>query len=221
MSKQLFFSFLMLSLLISCSTYEGGGDYRYTQSKWCTLERYGSFRCFLADDSTILQPSIPIDTVQFKIGNRYKVYYQSLGSGGSYTLGSSSKLVLIEVVIPVLTKSVELSYSGSNDDPVTFNEKPFIGGGFINLDFGYYKETSTINHDFYLIEDSVVQRKAYMRFVHNAFGDRPVSKLLRLASFPLADISQLSSVDSLVIQYKVQEGEQASFNVALRDSLLR
>lgn len=214
---------LVLALLFatSCSVDDLSSNYTYYESAWCMVQGRGSQLSLLTDQKDILKPSESLDSTQFTEGDRYRVLYISLGNLGTYATSSSAKLVKITgEPQPVLVEEViqHGSFTGAVNDPVWLNAEPFFGGGYVNFDFQFRTSRIGLKHAIHLLQDSLVNRKLYLRFGHHANGDVTGGVESALASFPTSGLKQVSDADSLIILLQGDTRLQ-SYRLALRDTL--
>lgn len=210
---------LVLATVTSCMSYDLTNN-TYYESAWCVVQGKGSQIALITDDKDLLKPSESLDSVRFKAGDRYRVVYIPLGTQGSYSTVSGAIQVEITNFQPVLVEDIvqRNAYTGLVNDPVWVNSNPFFGGGFLNFDFQFYSSETGIKHGIHLLQDSLVNRKVYMRFGHDANGDSRSKIASALASFPTNSILQASQADSLIILMK-GELRDHSYRLALRDTL--
>jgi hypothetical protein len=215
---------LALALLgaTACSVDNLSNDYyTYYESSWCVVQGSGSQISLLTDQQDLLKPSESLDSTQYKAGDRYRVLYIILGNQDTYSNTSGAKLVKIAgEPQPVLVEDVlqHGSFTGAVNDPVWLNADPFFGGGFLNFDFQFRTSHSGIMHGVHLLQDSLVNRKLYLRFGHHANGDVAGSLESALASYPIAGLQHASDADSLIILLQGDVRLQA-YRIALRDTL--
>lgn len=195
------------------------GNYTAFESAWCVVQGKGNQMAFFTDNKDILKPSQSLDSTRFKAGDRYRLFFIFLGNQGSYS-SSSAKLVEIENLQPVFVADVLLRshFNGTVNDPVWLNDKPFFGGGYLNFDFQFHSSDSGIKHGIYLLQDSLVNRKMYLRFAHDNNGDESNKAASALASFPTKSLNQASYADSLIIKWRDEYGFN-SYRIALKDTL--
>jgi len=213
---------LLLALLTttSCSK-EDLSNNTYYESAWCVVQGKGSQLVFVADNKDLLKPSESLDSNLYKAGERYRVFYISLGNQSTYSAVSGAKLVEITNLQPVFVENVMMhaAYNGSVNDPVWLNVDPFFGGGFLNLDFHFDSSDPLTKHGIHLLQDSLVNRKLYLRFGHDAKGDAKVNTASALASFPTNSFQRAPEADSLIVFVHGNVGFR-SYRLALKDTLL-
>lgn len=209
---------LVLALLATPSCMnEDLSNHTYYESAWCVVQGRGSQMAFFTDGKDILKPSESLDSTRFKAGDRYRVFYIPLGNQSYYSTVSGAKLVEITNFQPVYVEDIMMhaTYHGSVNDTVWLNAAPFFGGGFLNLDFQFYSSETEIKHGIHLLQDSLVNRKLYLRFGHDAKGDAKGNAASALASFPTNSLQHASDADSLIIL--IQDDVR---RLALKDTLL-
>lgn len=208
-------SLVLLFTLISCSDYVD--DYR---SKWGVLQGLDKNLHLLTDDGELLKPSVPLDTALFKAGERYRALYMSYGTTSYYSIGSVAQLVEIENLQRVLVKNINTSDSlnSTNGDPISINQYPFIGGGFLNFDFNFDFNNKNVLHNIELVQDSLVGRVCRMRFLHLAKNDNGPNLATALVSFPIRTFDR-SITDSLVVEVMQYDNQIRAFRIALDDSI--
>jgi hypothetical protein len=209
-------SFLFLLFFSSCSSFEDGGDSRFYQSKWCVVQQTGSDLYLLADDSDLLVPSTALDASVYKPSSRYKVYYYALSAAAATK--ASGKLIQLGVLQPVVIQHMEegAEYAGLLGDPVSLNENPFVGGDFLNVNFGFKEENYDIKHKIVLVRDSLVGGTCYLRFLHMANGDGQSSKKTALMSFLLSDFQDRLLIDSLAIRFTLRAGSSTEYRIDMK-----
>ena len=213
---------LALALLTATGcTNEGMSDYTYYESAWCVVQGRGSQISLLTDNKDILKPSESLDSMKYKPGDRYRILYITLANQAYYSVASNAKLVKIAgEPQPVLVEDVfqQGLFTGLVNDPVWLNTDPFFGGGFLNFDFQFHTSHLGVKHAIHLIQDSLVNRKLYLRFGHHANGDVSGSMESALASYPTTGLKQVSEADSLIILIKGDLRFQ-TYRMALKDTL--
>lgn len=221
MYRNLGSTFLVLLVLFAtaCSNYDMS-DYTYYESDWCVVQGRGDQMTLMTDERALLRPTESLDSVQFKAGDRFRVVYIPLGNQGAYSTVSAAMLVEITSLQPVLVDDVQQrgSFGGVVNDPVWINDEPFFGGGFLNFDFQFYTSDAKIKHGIYLIQDSLVNRKIYLRFGHDAKGDSRNRTASALASFPTHSLQQTALADSLIVVLH-SDYSSRTCRLALRDTL--
>lgn len=212
---------LVVALLAvtACST-EHLDNYTLYDSAWCVVQGKGSQMALVTDDKGILKPSESLDSLRFKAGDRYRVIYIPLGTQGVNYYATGSSLVEITNFQPVLVEDVLLrsTFNGVVNDPVWVNTAPFFGGGFLNFDFQFYSSESNVKHGIHLLQDSLANRKLYLRFGHDANADGKIKVSSALASFPIRSLKHDSQADSLIIRIKNEMTDKV-YRLALRDTL--
>ena len=210
---------LVLLTASSCMSYDAT-NYTYYESEWCVVQGKGSQMALVTDDKVILKPSESLDSMRFKAGDRYRVVYIPLGNQGTYSTVSGAKQVQVTNFQPVLVEDVlqRTQFNGLVADPVWMNTDPFFGGGYLNFDFQFYSTETGIKHGIHLLQDSLVNRKLYVRFGHDANGDAQGKTSSALASFPISSIKHASDADSMIITMKEVYNYQ-SYRFALKDTL--
>jgi len=174
---------------------------------------------FFTDGKDILKPSESLDSTHFKAGDRYRVFFVFLGNKEA-SMPDAAKLVEISNLQPVFVENVMFhrNYNGAVSDPVWLNDQPFFGGGFLNFDFQFYSSVTGIQHDIHLLQDSIVNRKLYLRFVHDNNGDVTNKTASALASFPTQSFKQASDADSLILLLRDSSSDHL-YRMALKDTL--
>jgi hypothetical protein len=210
---------LILSAASSCMNYDMTNN-TYYESAWCVVQGKGSQSVLLTDEKVVLKPSESLDSVRFKSGDRYRVVYIPLGTQGVYSTLSGAIQVEITNFQPVLVEDIIVhnQFNGTVNDPVWVHTEPFFGGGYLNFDFQFYSSEKGIKHGIHLLQDSLVNRKLYLRFGHDANNDTKGKTASALASFPTSSLQHVSEADSLVILMK-GETLYHSYRFALRDTL--
>lgn len=218
---------ILLSLTLLTATAcmnEDLNNSTYYESAWCVVQGRGSQISFVTDDKEILKPDESLDSIHFKTGDRYRVFYIPMENQSNYSTVAGAKLVkisgepqrvLVEEVMP------HAAFTGAINDPVWLNEQdqPFFGGGFLNFDFQFRSSNNPlILHGIHLLQDSLVNRKLYLRFGHHANGDVNGSLVFALASFPTTGLQHKSDADSLIILMRNDINDH-SYRLALKDTL--
>jgi hypothetical protein len=200
--------------LMSCSNYVD--DY---QSKWCMVQGVATNLYFLADDGEVLKPSNSIDTVFCKSGERYRVLYMSLGTTSYYSGNSRAELVEVESLQRVLVKNINTgdSLKSIHGDPISINQPPFIGGGFLNFDFNFEYNNIDIQHSVELVQDTLDGSVCRMRFLHLAKSDYGSHQATALVSFPIRTYD-CSVIDSLVVEVLQYDNQLRTYRIALNNS---
>lgn len=211
---------LMAVLLGTGCMSDDMGHYTLYDSAWCVIQGRGAQMTLLTDDGDLLKPSESLDSTRYKAGDRFRVIYIPLGNQGYYSAASGARLVEITSFQPVLVEDViqRNVYAGVAGDPVWVNVEPFFGGGFLNFDFQFYSSETGTKHGIHLLQDSVSNKKVYLRFCHDAKGDVRTRIVSALASFSIASLQQVSNADSLIISMK-DENFAHTYRLALRDTL--
>jgi hypothetical protein len=181
------------------------------QSDLCLVQQplRGAPLQLLSDPGVLLMPSAELDTNVYKAGERYLVTYIPMDSTGV----SSNKLTAVSgrpvrivdmqpvLVKPILNRADTLDLQGP--DPVKLTTSPWLGGGFINLEFLLRFNNENIKHGVWLVADSMVHADgatvAYLSFLHNANGDASTKVATSLVSFPLNTLPGIDGADSLVV----------------------
>lgn len=213
--------FFVLAILATTACSDADmSNYTYYDSDWCVVQGKGDQMALRTDERVLLRPTESLDSLQFKAGDRFRVVYIPLGTQGAYYTVSAARLVEITSLQPVLVDDVQrrATFSGVVNDPVWMNDEPFFGGGFLNFDFQFYASEAKIKHGIYLLQDSLVNRKIYLRFGHDAKGDSRSRTASALASFPTRSLQQVADADSLIVILHSDYGYQ-SYRLALRDTL--
>lgn len=210
---------LVLLITTACSS-EDLSNYTYYDSAWCVVYGKGSQMALVTDNKGILRPSEALDSTRFKAGDRYRVVYIPLGNSEYYTVTSGAKLVEITNFQPVLVEEViqRTNFNGAVNDPVWVNADPFFGGGYLNFDFSFYSSETGIKHGIHLLQDSLVNRKLYLRFGHDANNDTNSKTASALASFPIRSLKNYDLADSLIIQMR-NVVKLNTYRLALRDTI--
>lgn len=215
---------ILLSLTLLTATAcmnEDLNNSTYYESAWCVVQGRGNQISFFTDDKDILKPDESLDSIRFKAGDRYRVLYIPMENQSNYSTVSGAKLVKISgEPQPVLVEEVmpHAAFTGAANDPIWLNDQPFFGGGFLNFDFQFRSSDPVIKHGIYLLQDSLVNRKLYLRFGHHANGDVTGSLAFALASFPTTGLKNASDADSLIILMR-NDISYHSYRLALKDTL--
>lgn len=163
----------------------------------------------ITDIGALLFPAAELDSQYYKVGDRYLVTYIPMDSTGTTPgklLAVSGRPVRVLEMQPVLVKPIldpSDSTGALGDDPVKLTTFPWLGGGFLNMEFKLRYHNETIKHGVFLIADSTVTRQdgatIYLTFKHNANGDGTNLLAASLVSFSLSSLPDLALADSLVV----------------------
>jgi len=213
---------LVLAMLtVTACSNEDLSNNTFYESAWCVVQGRGSQIALVTDQKVILKPSESLDSTQYKAGDRYRAIYITIGTQAYYSTTSTAKIVkIVGELQPVLVEDViqHGSFTGSVNDPILLNADPFFGGGFLNFDFQFSTSHTGIKHGIHLLQDSLVNRKLYMRFGHHANGDVNGTLESALASFPTNGLQNASDADSLII-FSQGDTRLQTYRLALRDTL--
>jgi len=194
-------AYFMTLLTMVCACNEDEVNYTV---EFCDVKETGNGSLYLISDAgNTLNTSKTLDTA-YKPGQRFKVTYIKLEGDN---LLKDEATIEVKYMMPVRVKDAVISSSCTElfEDPLWLIDKPWYGGGYLNFEFEYGKnDASKIIHDIRLVQDSLIHRKVYMTFAHNAHGDISKERVTALASFPLISVQDLSSADSLILN--VREG---------------
>lgn len=207
----------------SCTTdYIDDPNNTVHYSDWCLVQGKSNALFFLNDKDQILIPNQTLDSTYFTAGYRCYVTYAELGISTFYSAVKPGKRIDVATIQPVFVeKSLKASlYTGRTADPVTVYPSPNIGGGFLNLIFGFKTSTGAIKHAVHLLQDSVSSsgKCVYVRLVHDAKGDTGASDISAIASFPLGSMDGVRGADSLIIRY-LDGTKMKRYAVAFEDSI--
>lgn len=182
------------------------------QSDLCLVQQHhrGAPLQLLSDPGALLMPSADLDTTIYKAGDRFLVTYipmDSTGTSPNKVMAIGGRPVRVVDMQPVLVKPI-LDRADTSDlhgpDPVKLTTSPWLGGGFINLEFLLRFTNESIKHGVWLVADSMVHASgstvAYLSFLHNANGDASTKVATSLVSFTLNALPGLDGADSLVIR---------------------
>lgn len=210
---------LVLLLTTACSS-EDLSNYTYYDSAWCVVYGKGSQMALVSDNKGILKPTDALDSTRFKSGDRYRVVYIPSGYSDYFSVTSGAKLVEITSFQPVLVEDAiqRANFTGAVNDPVWVNADPFFGGGYLNFDFRFYSSETSIKHGIHLLQDSLVNRKLYLYFGHDANNDSQSKTSSALASFPIRSLKNINLADSLIIQMR-DVVKLNTYRLALRDTI--
>ncbi len=212
---------LVLALLAmpSCMN-EDLSSHTSFESAWCVVQGRGSQMTFFTDEKDVLKPSESLDSTRFKAGERYRIFFVFFDDQGSNSSVSGAKVVEIANLQPVFVEDVMLhgNFTGEVNDPVWLNDQPFFGGGFLNFDLQFYSSATGIQHGIHLLQDSLVNRKIYLRLGHDNNGDLTKKAASALASFPTKSLQHASDADSLIIKMRDDYGFR-SYSMALKDTI--
>jgi|SRR5574344_755767 hypothetical protein len=178
-------------LLPACTDYE-----EETLSDWCVIQSVGQPTRLLTDHSEMLQLDKPFSAVDYQIGERLRIVYLNLSKNAM--TGNNSRLVQLLSQQRVLIQLPDSVPNTNNTQaPVQLNGVPFIGGGYLNVDFRFLYEQKSIKHSVSLRVDTLIGRTIYVQFKHFTNGDRQVRWNNALVSFPMNKIVGNHLVDSI------------------------
>jgi len=205
-------AYFMTLLTMACACNEDEVNYTV---EFCDVKETGDGSLYLISDAgNTLNTSTALDTA-CKPGQRFKVTYIKLEGNN---LLKNEATIEVKFMMPVIVKDAVTSSSCKEifADSLWLVDKPWYGGGYLNFEFSYKKnEAKKIMHDIRLVQDSLVHRKVYMTFGHNAHGDISQKSVIALASFPLISIPDLPLADSLILN--VLEGsDKKVYKLAVR-----
>ena len=207
-------SFLM-TLIMAVSLTACTSDYldmsTLFRSELCVVQNStGSSISLLTDNGRLLNPNSEMDTDTYKPGSRYMVTYiivdstsQSLSGPDSYSYSVSVK-ELQEVLVKPILRPEELTTPIVNEDPIRLLSQPWLGGGFLNLEFMLRYENPNIKHAWLMLVDTTRTENGslntYLTFFHDALGDGQVKTASTLVSFDCANLPYREQSDSLIIR---------------------
>lgn len=215
MFRQLLIGFVGLALV--ANVFTGCSD-EYTdmttsfQTDLCVVHRPLPQHPLIlsADLGGVLLPAAGLDTNLYKPGERYLVTFIPMDStsytGKSMTVNASGRLVRVLDMQPVLVKSIQDATEPvpSGNDPVKLTTPPWLGGGFLNVEFKLRFRNGSIKHTVSMEADSFVTKQdagiLYLTFRHDANGDGDTQQAISLVSFTLTSRPEWGKVDSLVVR---------------------
>lgn len=170
----------------------------------------GSSISLFTDDERVLIPIAEQDTDTYKPGSRYMVTYIILDSTSQMLSGpdSYSYSVSVKELQPVLVKPIlrpgELTTPIEDEDPIRLLSQPWLGGGFLNLEFMLRYDDTEIKHAWLMLVDTTQTEngsmKTYLTFYHDARGDGHGKTASTLVSFDCANLPYRDQSDSLIIR---------------------
>jgi hypothetical protein len=109
---------------------------------------------------------------------------------------------------PVLVKPIlrpeELPSPIVDEDPIRLLSQPWLGGGYLNLEFLLRYDNPDIKHAWLMLVDSTLTEngsmKTYLTFYHDARGDGHGKTASTLVSFDCANLPYREQSDSLIIR---------------------
>lgn len=208
---------LVCTLFLSCSS----GDYLMETS-------YVSGLCIvkgdqpvslLSDDGMILNPVSSDDLEGFIDGDRVLVTYNIVGEGQNLSKDNYQVKIYDIQAVPILDVIDRSELDANIEDPVWLLSKPWIGGGFMNIEFSFGHSDSNIKHGIYMVYDKFETRNGkniiYLTFGHNAKGDSSTTNSPAFTSFRIESIENFQKADSVIVS--VLEGTKVvTYYVALK-----
>ncbi|HBL73298.1 MAG TPA: hypothetical protein DD409_10805 [Bacteroidales bacterium] len=206
------FSGLIVAVLLNTGCSDDYLDMTTSfQTDLCLVQqpvRGGSLQ-LLSDPGAWLIPSAELDTELYKPGERFLVTYIPMDSTGALPgkfMAVNGRPVKVVDMQPVLVKSI-LERNDTlvpvGPEPVKLTTDPWLGGGFLNLEFLLRFADENIKHGVWLVADSMVSKSdaivAYFTFLHNANGDGSTRTVTSLVSFTLMSLPGIDRADSLVV----------------------
>jgi hypothetical protein len=168
----------------------------------------------LNDDGVILNPVSTEILDGFTNDDRVLVTYNVVEK---FQNSNSVKVYDIQRV-PVL------DVLGMNDlvvninDPLWLRSSPWLGGGYINLEFSFGRSDLNIKHGIYMVQHETENYNGKtiinLQFGHNAKSDPAKKTSIAFTSVRLSSIKDIDKADKLVIL--VNEGtKKATYNINL------
>lgn len=198
---------LFCSLFSSCQSDEFSMDTYYTTGL-CTVVVNAQSSSLLRDDGLILIPVSSSELNGFADGKRVLVTYNVIKTSANNT-NSSVQIKIFDIQsIPVLDilERKELSYR--IEDPVWVLSKPWISGGYLNIEFGFGHSSLEIEHTVHLVYERMEiengKKIVYMTFGHNAKSDPTKTISPAFVSFRMRSKKDVLDADSMIIY--VHEG---------------
>ena len=208
---------LFCSLFSSCQSDEFSMDTYYTTGL-CTVVVNEQSSSLLRDDGLVLIPVSSSELTGFANGKRVLVTYNVIKGSASNAISSVQIKIFDIQTIPVLDilERKELSYS--IQDPVWVLSKPWISGGYLNIEFGFGHSSLQIEHTVHLVYERIEiengKKVVYMTFGHNAKSDPTKTVSPAFVSFRMQSKRDVLEADSMIIY--VHEGiKWVTYNISI------
>lgn len=183
------------------------------RSELCVVKSsVGQSVSLYSDMGRMLNPISELDSAKYKPGTRYLVTYIVLDS----TNPSFSKIVsdsysirvkeLQSVLVKPIMRADELPSPVVDEDPIKLLSKPWLGGGFLNMEFmlRYDNENPDMKHAWLMLIDSTKtegsSKNTYLTFIHDAHDDGQAKSASTLVSFDCDTLLYREQPDSLFIR---------------------
>lgn len=181
------------------------------RSELCVVQtNLGNSVSLLTDNGRVLDPISELDTATYKPGDRFMVTYIMLDSiNQSFTHKQNVRYsIRIKELQPVLVKPIlrpgDLLSPIMDEDPIQLLSQPWLGGGFLNVEFMLRYENTNIKHAWLMVVDTTLNENGslntYLTFFHDARGDGHGKTASTLVSFDCADLPFRHQSDSLIIR---------------------
>jgi len=212
------FTILVVStFLFSCQSDEFSMNTDY-KSGLCSV-RAGQSMFLLSDDGLTLNPVSSDDLKGFIDGERVLVTYNVVSEGDNNFKGSFKIKIYDIQSVPILEVVDRNELALNINDPVWLLSKPWIGGGFINIEFSFGHSNLNIKHDIFMVYDGseTVNGKnfIYLTFGHNAKSDPSTTTSPAFTSVRIGSIKEVEKADSLIVS--VFEGlRMAYYHLSLK-----
>jgi hypothetical protein len=197
------------------------------RSELCVVQRNpDKSLSLLSDKGNELNPISELDSATYKPGSRYMVTYivldsteQSLAAYLSrrYTISVKDiQLVLVKHII----RAEDLPAPIEGEDPIRMLSQPWLGGGFLNMEFMLRYQNEDIKHTWLMLIDSTRTEngslKTYLTFIHNVNGDVQEKTTSTLVSFDCTNLPYREESDSLIIRIFEWDDNNLQFHRQLR-----
>jgi hypothetical protein len=202
--KNISIVFLICALFQSCSSDDNLNVTTTTYvSELCSVKGWLPVY-LLSDDGRTLNPVSSDDLGGFVENDRVFVTYNIVGQGQNLSKTNNYQINIYDIQsIPVLDviSRADLEYSIS--DPISMLSTPWLGGGFLNVEFSFGHSTLNIKHSLFMVYEGFENKDGKniinLTFGHNAKSDPSVINSPAFASFRLNGINNIDKADSIFI----------------------
>ncbi len=210
----LLISFLCL-LFVSCdSALDPGPKVETSISSELCVVKTAQQGYLLNDDGLILNPVSSDILGGFANDDRVLVTYNVVEK-----LQNSNSVKVYDIQrVPVLDVLGPNELVVNINDPLWLRSNPWLGGGYINLEFAYGRSDLNIKHSIYMVQHETEYYDGktiiHLQFGHNAKSDPAKKTSIAFTSVRLSSIKDIDKADKLVIL--VNEGtKKTTYNVTL------
>lgn len=206
-------SFLCL-LFVSCDPTINDQKVETTIYSELCVVRTAQQGYLLNDNGAILNPVSLNVLAGFTNDDRVLVTYNIVEK-----LQNSNSVKIYDIQrVPVLDVLGPNDLVVNINDPLWLRSNPWLGGGYINLEFGYGRSDLNIKHSIYMVQQETEYYDGktiiHLQFGHNAKSDPAKKTSIAFTSVRLSSIKNIDKADRLVIL--VNEGtKKSTYNIAL------